>query len=310
MKVYVTGHNGFLGRHLVRKLQNQDYDVLVSGRGLDLRNQLQVDNFFKKHRPDWVFGCAAMVGGMGANLNDPYKFLFDNLQIQNNVIDYCLRYEVKKVLNLGSSCIYPKNYRQPLVEEDLLAAPVEPTNEGYSLAKIAGLKLCEYANRTQDLTKFVSLMPSNLYGPGDNFDSESSHVLAALVKKIVDAVDSGIDTVTIWGTGGPQREWLYVEDLAEAMIWAMENIEKTEKFLNVGVGKDISILELASIISDKVGYQGRFDFDQSKPDGMMKKRLDVSKINTLGWTYKTSLDVGLNKTIEYYRELKNGIADC
>lgn len=301
MKVYITGHNGFVGKSLIRKLNEQGYNIITSH--IDLKNQEIVNNFFELIKPDWVFHCAAVVGGIGANIKEPYKFLFDNLQIQNNVIDNCIKHKVKKVLFLGSSCIFPKNYRQPLIEEDLLAAPVETTNEGYAIAKIAGLKLCEYANRVQDITKFISLMPCNLYGPGDHFDLERSHVISALIMKIYDAYINHKEIVDVWGSGNPRREFLYIEDLVDGMIWAMNNIAKTDTFLNIGVGYDISIKEIANKIADIIGYVGNFYFNLSKPDGMMKRRLDVSKINSLGWIEKTSFDDGLKYTIEYYRGL-------
>lgn len=300
-KVYVTGHTGFVGSNLTKRLE-QEYQVITSN--IDLRCNDLVNDFIKTTKPDWVFHCAAIVGGIAMNIKEPYKFLYENLQIQNNVINSCLQNKVDKILFLGSSCIYPKDYRQPLVEEDLLMAPVEPTNEGYAIAKIAGLKLCEYANRIQDVSKFICLMPCNLYGVKDHFNLESSHVLASLVKKIVDAHDNGIDTIEIWGSGKPKREWLYVEDLVDCMIWSMNNINKMEKFLNVGTGQDISIIDLAYLIAKLVGYKGNFVFNTTKPDGMMKKCLDVSKINNLGWKAKVNLEEGLIRTITYYRELK------
>ena len=305
MKVYVTGHNGFVGKHLVTELTKLNYEVIIPSKELDLKNQESTEYFFKSWKPDWVIHCAAVVGGIGANIKEPYKFLFDNLQIQNNVIDNCIKYKVKKVLFLGSSCIYPKDYRHPLVEEDLLTAPLEPTNEGYAIAKIVGLKLCEYANRTQNNTKFVSLMPCNLYGPGDHFHLERSHVISALIMKIYDAYINNKKIVEVWGSGNPKREFLFVEDLVDGIIWSVNNIEKTETFLNIGVGYDISIKEIASKIANIIGYNGNFYFNLSKPEGMMKKCLDVSKINSLGWKAKTSFEEGLQKTIEYYERIRS-----
>jgi len=303
MKVYVTGHDGFVGTHLCRKLKELNYDIITASIDeLDLKNQPATSEFFNLHKPDMVFHCAAIVGGIGANIKYPYKFLYDNLQIQNNVINSCLNHNVKKVLFLGSSCIYPKDYRQPLVEEDLLQADLEPTNEGYALAKIAGLKLCEYANRTQDTTKFICLMPSNLYGPGDNFNLETAHVIPSLIKKISDAKKIGNETVGIWGSGNTLREFLFVKDVVDGMVWAITNLEKTETFLNIGTGIDTSIKEIIYMIADAVGYEGEFIFDTTKPDGMMRRCLDVSKINKLGWKYKTSLKEGIKKTIEWYYE--------
>lgn len=303
MKVYVTGHNGFVGTHLVQKLNENNFNVITSHT--DLKNQKNVNEFFESTKPDWVFHCAAVVGGIGLNIKEPYKFLFDNLQIQNNVIDNCIKYKVKKVLFLGSSCIYPKDYRQPLVEEDLLAAPLEPTNEGYAIAKIAGLKLCEYANRIQDTTKFILLMPCNLFGAGDHFNLERSHVISALIMKTYDAYINHKESVDVWGSGNPRREFLYVEDLVDGMIWSMNNLEKTDTFLNIGVGYDISIKEIANKIANIIGYDGDFYFNLSKPDGMMKRCLDVSKINILGWKAKTSFEEGLQKTIEYYKKTRS-----
>lgn len=303
-KIYVTGHDGFVGTHLVKKLKERDHEVLTST--IDLRDAQQTKDFFMKNKPDWVFNCAAIVGGIKANIKEPYKFLFENLQIQNNVIDACLKHNVKKVLFLGSSCIYPtKNNKQPLVEEDLLASPVEPTNEGYAIAKIAGLKLCEYANRTQNKTKFIALMPCNLYGPGDHFDLETSHVIPSLIKKIVDAKRKGEKSIPIWGSGEPRREFMFVEDVVDGMVWTMDNIENTKTFLNIGSGKDISIKEIISKIVEFIGYDGEFNFDLSKPDGMMQRCMDVSKINNLGWKTTTEFKNGLESTIEYYRSLKS-----
>jgi GDP-L-fucose synthase len=306
-KVFIAGHNGFVGSNLYNRLKRyRDYDVCVRTRSeLDLSDQLSVDEYFKtKQGFDEVYICSAKVGGIQANINDPYGFLFENIQMQNNLINACIKYKVKRVLFLGSSCIYPKDYQQPLKEEYLLNAPLEPTNEGYSLAKIVGLKLCEYANKQTD-TDFVSVMPCNLYGPGDNFDLEKSHVLSALIKKFVDAKDNNTDKVVIWGTGKAKREFLYIDDLIDAMLWSMDNIDKTETFLNVGTGIDMSILDLAMLICHTIGYKGKVVLDKTKPDGMLKKCLDVSKINRMGWKHKTDLNDGILKSIEYYRGLKN-----
>jgi GDP-L-fucose synthase len=221
--------------------------------------------------------------------------------MQNNIIDACIRYNVKKVLFLGSSCIFPVNFKQPLKEEYLMKGDLEPTNYGYALAKITGLKLCEYANK-QFNTRFISLMPCNLYGENDCFDLEKSHVLSALINKIYNAKLNNLDVVEVWGTGNQRREFMYVTDLVDCMLWSMNNLEKTDTFLNVGVGEDITIRDLAGLIKDVVGYSGDFYFNIDMPDGMKQKLLDVSKINVLGWNYKTSLRDGIEKTVEWYVE--------
>lgn len=306
-QIYIAGHTGFVGKTLLRTLEQTGYNCIVRPRSkLNLSDANAVNRFIFKNKPSQVYICAAHVGGIQANIQNPYRFLYENLQIQNNIIDACARAKVKKVLFLGSSCIYPKDYKQPLKEEYLLQAPIEPTNEGYALAKISGLKLCEYAGKVFPDTKFISLMPCNLYGPGDTFDLSRAHVLSSLIKKILDAKDEGLDEVLIWGTGKAKREFLYIEDLVDGMIWAMETLDKTETFLNIGTGEDIEILELAKMIADIVEYSGKLVLDTSKPDGMMKKCLDITKISSLGWRYQTPFEVGLVNTINYYRKLKDG----
>lgn len=301
MRIFVTGHRGFVGKRLIKQLQDEGHDVYTNEA--DYRSEIEVNEIFAYDGPfDWVINCAAKVGGIQANINNPYMFLVDNLQIQNNIIDNAMKYNVKKVLFLGSSCIYPANYKQPLKEEYLLNAPVEKTNEGYALAKIAGLKMCEYANKIQDKTKFIVLMPSNLYGIGDHFNLETSHVLAALVKKICDAKKNGDPTVEVWGSGKPRREWLYVDDLVNCMIWSMNSLDKTNTFLNVGPGNDISIIELANSIKTIVNYDGKLVYNTDKPDGMLVKCMDVTKINKLGWKATTPFLKGLCRTIKYYQD--------
>jgi len=306
MKILVTGASGLVGSNLVKALEIHEYNEILkpSHDLLDFKDCYTTAHYIKTKKPVCVIHCAAVVGGIKANMADPYKFLYDNLQIQNSVINGSIEAGVEKVIFLGSSCVYPKDYKQPLKEEYLLQAPPEPTNEGYSVAKIAGLKLCEYANKSQDRTKFISLMPCNIYGPGGDFDLNKSHVISALIKRICDAEINGDPSVTIWGTGTQKREFMYVEDLSDGIIWAMENLEITDKFFNIGTGIDVTIKELAQKIAQEIGYSGYLKFDTSMPDGMKRKCLDVSRINSMGWRAKTSLEEGIKKTIEYYKSLR------
>tara|TARA_B100000212_G_scaffold341818_1_gene326225 strand:+ start:530 stop:1492 length:963 start_codon:yes stop_codon:yes gene_type:complete len=311
-KIFVAGHRGFVGSNLIDKLKALGYTNVhgYSRSQLDLSDGKKVLDKLQNESFDYVFICAAKCGGVQANIDDPYTFLFDNLAIQNSVINACIKSRVKKVLFLGSSCIYPANYKQPLKEEYILNAPVETTNEGYSIAKIAGLKLCEYANRmygkkmrgVEYSTRFVSLMPCNLYGPGDDFDLRNSHVMAALIRRFIEAKNRGDSSISLWGSGKARREFLYIEDLAECMIWSMNNIPYTETFLNVGSGEDISISDLASKINVLTGgNQLELVFDTTKPEGMLLKCLDISRMKDVGWQSKTTLDEGIKKTIEYFR---------
>lgn len=299
-KICILGSNGFVGKTLIERLRKDEYMELFTfdRKDVDLLDQYKTNGVLS-YGFDYVFICSAVVGGIQANIENPYKFLYENLEIQNNVINACIKNKVKKVLNLASSCVFPKDYKQPLKEEYLMQAPLEPTNEGYALAKIASLKLCEYANKEFE-TRFISLMPANLYGPGDHFNLETSHVLSALVKKICDAKNNNEKSVEIWGTGEQRREFLYIDDLVNGMVWSMRHLNGHIPFINIGTGKDISIKELAYMIKDLTGYEGEFFFNTDKPDGMKQKVLDVSKINSIGWKYKTSLLEGLKKTIEYY----------
>lgn len=299
-KILILGSNGFAGSALFNRLERERYEhVFAFDREyVDLLDQYKTNGAIA-YGFDYVFICSAIVGGIQANLNDPYRFLHENLVIQNNVINACIRNHVKKVLFIGSSCIYPKDYKQPLKEEYLLNAPLEPTNEGYALAKIAGLKMCEYANSQFD-TKFICLMPCNLYGPSDHFDSESSHVLAALVHRMYYAKMCNADTFEVWGTGNQKREFLYIDDFVDAMIWFMNNVEKTDTFVNIGTGQDIYIKELAEQIKELIGFKGELIFNTDKPDGMKRKCLDVTKMKGLGWEPRTTLEVGLRETIENY----------
>lgn len=298
----MAGHRGLVGSAIVRKLREKGYQNLVyrTRKELDLRDKNQVDEFFEREQPDYVFLAAAKVGGIVANNEYPADFIRDNLMIQTNVIDAAYRNGVKKLLFLGSTCIYPKFAPQPLKEEYLLTGELEPTNEPYAIAKIAGIKMCQSYNR-QYGTKYISVMPTNLYGPNDNFDLHTSHVLPALIRKFHEAKENNAPYVEVWGTGTPRREFLYSDDLADACIFLMKNYEGNE-IINIGVGKDISIKELAEKIKNVVGYQGEIKFDTSKPDGTPRKLVDVSRINALGWKASISLDEGLQKVYQWFLE--------
>lgn len=301
-KIYVAGHRGLVGSAILRKLQADGYTNLVyrTSQELDLRDRNQVDRFFEEEKPEYVFLAAAKVGGIVANNEYPADFIRDNLMIQTNVIDAAYRNGVKKLLFLGSTCIYPKFAPQPLKEEYLLTGELEPTNEPYAIAKIAGIKMCQSYNR-QYGTKYISVMPTNLYGPNDNFDLHTSHVLPALIRKFHEAKVNNAPYVEVWGTGTPRREFLYSDDLADACVFLMNNYEENE-IINVGVGEDISIKELAEKIKNIVGYQGEIKFDTTKPDGTPRKLVDVSKINALGWKASISLDEGLQKAYQWFLE--------
>jgi len=301
-KIYVAGHRGLVGSAILRKLQADGYTNLVyrTSQELDLRDRNQVDKFFEEEKPEYVFLAAAKVGGIIANNEYPADFIRDNLMIQTNVIDAAYRNGVKKLLFLGSTCIYPKFAPQPLKEEYLLTGELEPTNEPYAIAKIAGIKMCQSYNR-QYGTKYISVMPTNLYGPNDNFDLHTSHVLPALIRKFHEAKVNNAPYVEVWGTGTPRREFLYSDDLADACVFLMKNYEDSE-IINIGVGEDISIKELAEKIKNVVGYQGEIKFDTTKPDGTPRKLVDVSKINALGWKASISLDEGLRKAYQWFLE--------
>ncbi len=299
-KIWVAGHKGLAGSAIVRNLTARGYDnlVLKTHDELDLRDSAAVCAFYAKEKPEYVFIAAAQVGGILANSTYPAEFIRNNLAIEENLIHHAYLSGVKKLLFLGSSCIYPRDCPQPIKEEYLLTGPLEPTNEWYAIAKIAGLKLCQ-AYKAQYGARFISLMPTNLYGPGDNFDLNSSHVIPALIRKFVDAKEANAPEVVVWGTGTPRREFLYVDDLASAAVWAMQSYEENQ-WLNVGTGVDLSILELAQTISDIVGFSGQIVLDLSKPDGTPRKLLDVSKINSYGWKAATRLRPGLEKAIAWY----------
>jgi GDP-L-fucose synthase len=292
-KVFIAGHRGMVGGALVRKWTNQGHQhlLLKSSKELDLRNQEAVNSFFEKERPDYVLLAAAKVGGILANNTFRAEFLYDNLMIEANVIHAAYRNGTKKLLYLGSSCIYPKMAPQPLKEEYLLTGPLEETNEPYAIAKIAGIKLCE-TYRDQYGCDFISVMPTNLYGPGDNYDLNTSHVLPALLRKFHEAKEKGASEVVLWGTGQPKREFMHVDDLADACYFLMENYNQKE-FVNIGVGEDLSILELAQMIKEITGFDGQIVHDFSKPDGTPRKIMDVSRLTEMGWRAKINLKEGI-----------------
>jgi len=305
-KIFVAGHKGLVGSAIVRKLVADGFSNIVTRTRtqLDLIRQAKVEEFFKTEKPEYVFLAAAKVGGIVANNTYPADFIMENLIVQVNVIHNAYAHKVKKLLFLGSSCIYPRHSTQPIKEEYLLTGPLEPTNESYALAKIAGLKMCEAYNR-QYGTDFISVMPTNLYGPNDNFDLESSHVLPALIRKFHEAKKNRKKSVVLWGTGQPKREFLHVDDLADALLFLMKNYSGSE-IINIGVGEDISIKELAHLMKDIVGFEGKIEFDKTRPDGMPRKLLDVSKINRLGWKAKTDLKDGIKETYAWY--LRNDVS--
>ena len=301
-KIYIAGHRGLVGSALVQKFEREGCHNLItrSHSDLDLTDRDAVDRFFQEEKPEYVVLAAAKVGGIVANMTYPVEFIRDNLLIELNVIDASFKYGVKKLLFLGSSCIYPRMSPQPIQEESLLSGPLEETNRPYALAKIAGLELCRSYNREYG-TCFISCMPTNLYGPGDNFDLQTSHVIPGLIARFVGAKKRGDPHVVCWGTGTPMREFLYIDDLANACYFLLQEYESSE-IINVGVGHDISIKDLVILIKEKVGYEGDVVFDSSKPDGTPKKLLDTTKINSLGWYPEISLEDGLERTIDWYRK--------
>ena len=300
-KIWVAGHTGLAGSAILEELQTQGYEKIIvkTHEELDLCDLSQVREFFREYQPDYVFLCAAKVGGILANNTFPAEFINVNLAITRNVLDEAYKSGVKKLLFLGSSCIYPRMSPQPIQEEYLLTGPLEVTNEWYAIAKIAGLKMCQAYNK-QYGTRFISLMPTNLYGPRDHFSLHGSHVAAALIRKFVEAKEKEAPQVVVWGSGTPRREFLYVEDLAQAAVWAMNEYEDSQ-WLNVGVGEDVSIKELAEMIREIVQYEGEILFDTTLPDGTPRKLLDVSKIHALCWKAKMPLEEGLRKTIQWYQ---------
>lgn len=301
-RIFVAGHKGLVGSAIVRRLQADGFqNLIVRGRKeLDLTSRPDVDSFFSFERPEYVFLAAAKVGGILANSTYPADFLRDNLGIELNVIDSAYRHGVTKLEFLGSSCIYPKFAPQPMREEHLLTGELEPTNEWYAIAKIAGIKLCQ-AYRAQYSFHAISLMPTNLYGPGDNFDLKTSHVLPALIRKFHEAKMEGRTDVTIWGTGTPRREFLHVDDLAAASVFLMQHYDEPE-IVNVGTGEDVTISELAHLVAESIGFKGQLVFDTSKPDGAPRKLLDVTRLHNLGWRHKTPLREGVLSTYEWFLE--------
>lgn len=313
-RIYVAGHRGLVGAALVKALKERGYDnlILATGRELDLRNQARVQAFFQTERPDFVFVAAAKVGGILANDNYAADFIYDNLMIEMNIIHAAFEVGVKKLLFLGSTCIYPKLAPQPLKEEYLLSGPLEPTNEWYAVAKIAGIKLCQAYHR-QHGCRFISAMPTNLYGPGDNFDLKTSHVLPALIRKFHEAKAANAPSVTVWGTGTPRREFLHADDCASACLHLMDVYEEPV-IVNIGFGEDIAIAELGLLVKRVVGFTGCIEFDSSKPDGTPRKLVDTTKIFSLGWRPMIPLEVGIRSTYHWYleelaegRKLRTGI---
>ena len=302
-KIYIAGHRGMVGSAILRGLYKKGYDNVIFRKSneLDLRNQAQVNDFFKKEKPTHVFLAAAKVGGILANNTYRGEFLYENLMIQNNVIHAAYQTGVKKLMFLGSSCIYPKLAPQPLKEEYLLTGLLESTNEPYAIAKIAGIKMCD-AYRAQYGCNFISVMPTNLYGPNDNYDLQNSHVLPALIRKFLTAKKNNAPSVSLWGTGKPLREFLHADDLADACLFLMDNFNE-EGLVNIGTGEDLPILELAQLVQKIVGYEGKIELDASKPDGTPRKLMDVSKLHNMGWQHKISLEEGIKKVVEEVKDL-------
>ncbi len=301
-KIYIAGHRGMVGSAIHRKLQQEGFTnfVLRTSQALDLRNQAAVHDFFAQEKPTHVFLAAAKVGGILANNTYRADFIYDNIMIQSNVLHAAWEHKVEKLMFLGSSCIYPKLAPQPLQEEALLTGTLEPTNEPYAIAKIAGIKMCD-AFRAQYGCNFISVMPTNLYGPNDNYDLQKSHVLPALMRKFIEAKRQQLPSVTLWGTGTPLREFLHVDDLADACYFVMKHFNEAG-FLNIGTGKDISIHELAKLIQKTVGYEGTIVLDKTKPDGTPRKLMDVSKLSALGWQPKYTLEAGIQNVYEIIKD--------
>lgn len=299
-RIYVAGHNGLVGAAMLRALQARGHEQLITHRHatLDLTNQLAVDNFFSREHPDYVFLAAAKVGGIHANDTFPADFIRDNLLIQTHVIDAAYRFGVKKLLFLGSSCIYPRHAPQPIPEDALLTGPLEPTNEWYAIAKISGIKMCQ-AYRRQYGFSAIALMPTNLYGPGDNFHPTNSHVVPALIRRFHEAKEAGLPQVVVWGTGTPLREFLHVDDLAEAACFLMDNYDD-ERIINIGTGDELSIGALAAQVAEVVGYRGEIIFDATKPDGIPRKLVDTSRLSALGWQARIGLREGITDTYRWF----------
>lgn len=300
-RVFVAGHRGMVGSALVRRLASESCTIIAAPRSeVDLRRQNEVERFFERERPNAVFLAAARVGGILENATKPADFIYDNLMIEANVIETSRRVGVEKLLFLGTSCIYPRLAPQPISEDALLTGPLEPTNKPYALAKISGIEMCE-AYRRQHGCDFIAVMPTNLYGPGDNFDPLASHVLPALLRRIHEAKEAGAESVTIWGSGEPLREFLHVDDLADACVLLMRTYSEPQ-LVNIGSGEELSIKALAELIADVVGFEGRFEFDRSKPDGTPRKRLDLARLRRLGWRHRIDLRRGIEDTYRWYRQ--------
>ena len=299
-KIYIAGHEGMVGSILFKELKRSGYSniITIPFKSLDLRNQKDTFKFIKEKKPEYIFLIAGKVGGIQANIQYPAEYLYDNLMISANVIEAARRNNFKKLLFLGSSCIYPRLSKQPMKEEYLLTGSLEPTNEGYAIGKIAGLKLCEYY-RKQYGCNFIVVIPPNLYGPGDNFKTDDSHIISAIIKKIHNAKEKNLSNVEMWGTGSARREFLFNEDLVDGLIFLMNNYEGND-FINIGSKSDVSIKELAEIVKEIIGYDGEFIWDKTKPDGMPRKLMDSSKIYNMGWKPKTNLKDGLSKTYKWY----------
>jgi len=299
-KIFVAGHNGMVGSAIVRKLKNEGYTNIItaSHQELDLTNQSRTYNYFKNEKPDYVFLAAAKVGGIMANNLYPAEYIYQNLMIETNVINSCFNFDVKKLLLLGSSCIYPRECPQPIKEEYLLSGYLEQTNDAYAIAKIAGIKMCQSYNKQYN-TNYISVMPTNLYGPNDSYHLENSHVFPAMIRKIHEAKVRGDKSITLWGTGSPYREFLHVYDLADACLFLMENYNQNE-IINIGSGKDLTIKDLALLMKKIIEFEGEIYFDSSKPDGTPKKLLDVSKLHSLGWNHTIELEEGIKETYKNY----------
>ncbi len=304
-KIFVAGHKGMFGSAIVRVLKKNGFEnlILKTRKELDLLDQKKVESFFQKEKPSYVFLAAAKVGGIQANISSPTEFLLENLIIQNNVIYSAFKFGVKKLCFLGSSCVYPRECPQPMKEEYLMTGPLEPTNEGYALAKIAGLKLCQYLEKQYGFNS-ICPMPCNLYGTNDSFDPQNSHVLSAVVKKFIDAKDENRKEIVMWGTGKARRELMHVDDAAEAVFFLMQK-HNSSSIINVGWGEDFSIKELAEKVAMKTGFKGKIVWDTTKPDGMPRKCLDTTKINKMGFFPKINLDQGIEMTIQEYQKIKN-----
>jgi len=306
-KIYIAGHRGMAGSAIIRSLESRGYHNFITRTHseLDLTNQQSVNNFFETQRPEYIFLAAAKVGGILANSTYPAEFIYENLMIEANVIHAAYTNGVKKLLFLGSSCIYPRLASQPLKEKYLLTGELEVTNEAYAVAKIAGIRMCKHYNQEYG-TNFISVMPTNLYGPNDNYDLETSHVMAALIRKFHDAKKNNVQQVVVWGTGAPRREFLHVDDMADACVYLMENYDASDigEFVNIGLGEDVTIRELAELIGDIAGYNGEIVYDTTKPDGTPQKLLDVSRLHKLGWNARISLKDGIKQAYEWYASKK------